>query len=137
MIQNITRKHDWADLDLDFIAHPTTGDVVKKTGPDAVKRSIRNLVLTNFYERKFNHSIGSGAIKMLFENINPLTSGFLKDAIVEVITNLEPRAQLVQENDGVVVDADFEENGYNVTITFRMNNSGAPVTFSMFLERLR
>ena len=137
MIQNITRKFNWSDLDLDFIAHPTTGDVVKKTGVDAVKRSIRNLVLTNFYERKFNHSIGSNVQKLLFENINPLVAGFLKDAVIEVITNLEPRAELVQENDGVLVDADYDEHGYNVSVTFRMNNSGIPVTFSLFLERLR
>ena len=51
MAQNIVRKPDYSDLDLDFIAHPTTGDVVKKTGVDAIKRSVRNLILTNFYDR--------------------------------------------------------------------------------------
>ena len=93
MVQKVTRKRDWADLDLDFIAHPTTGDVVKKTGVDAIKRSIRNLVLTNFYDRKFRSYIGSNAQKVLFENINPFTATFLKDAITEVITNFEPRAR--------------------------------------------
>lgn len=129
------RRHNWSDLDLDFISHPTTGDVVKKTGPDAVKRSIRNLVLTNFYDRKFRHNIGSGAQKLLFELINPLTAGFLKDAIIEVIENFEPRAELIK--DGVSVVADIDNNGYNASISFLMRNSGAPVSFSLFLERVR
>jgi len=68
-IQRITRKHDYSDLDLDFLAHPTTGDVVRKTGLDAIKRSVRNLVLTNFYDRKFRSAIGSNATKILFDNI--------------------------------------------------------------------
>lgn len=134
MVQT-TRRKDWADLDLDFIAHPATGDIVKKTGPDAVKRSIRNLVLTNFYERKFNHSIGSNAQKLLFENFNPLTAGFIQDAIFEVIRNFEPRAKVKKED--IVVEADIDNNGYTATIAFMMVNSLQPVTFSLFLERLR
>jgi len=78
-----TRKHDWADLDLDFFPHPTTKDVVKKTGPDAIKRAVRNLILTNYYDRPFRSYIGSNAQKILFDNINPLTAAFLKDAITQ------------------------------------------------------
>ena len=76
------------------MAHPTTGDVMKKTGVDAIKRSIRNLILTNFYDRPFRSYIGSNAQKLLFENANPLTANFLKDAIQEVITNYEPRVKV-------------------------------------------
>ena len=64
------RALDYQDLDLDFIAHPVRKDIVKKTGPDAVARAIRNLVLTNFYDRPFRPYIGSNAQKLLFENIN-------------------------------------------------------------------
>lgn len=133
-----TRKKDWVDIDLDFIAHPTTGDIVKKTGPEAVKRSIRNLVLTNFYEKKFRHGIGSSVQKMLFENINPMTATFLKNAVVEVITNFEPRAELYEDiSRGVVVKEDIDGQGYIVTISFKMRNSGAPVVVDLFLERVR
>lgn len=138
MVQKVTRKRDWSDLDLDFIAHPTTGDVVKKTGVEAIKRSIRNLVLTNFYDRKFRSYIGSNVQAMLFENINPLTATFLKDAIIEVIRNYEPRAQLVQnEYEGVLVQADPSGHGYNVRITFTVVNTGVMANISMFLERVR
>jgi phage baseplate assembly protein W len=128
-----TRKYDWADLDLDFIKHPTTGDVVKKTGIDAVKRSVRNLVLTNFYDRPFQSYIGSSAQKLLFENANPLIEQFLRDAIREVVENYEPRVNVVE----VRVKFDNDNNGYNATIDFIVLNSNTPVRFNLFLERLR
>lgn len=137
-IQKVTRKYDYSDLDLDFIAHPTTKDVVKKKGFDAIKRSVRNLVLTNFYDRPFRPGIGSNAQKILFDNINPFTATFLRDAIEEVIINFEPRVKLREdENNGIVVNINPDNNGYDVTISFSIINTGAPVTFSLFLERLR
>lgn len=137
-VQKVTRKYDYSDLDLDFIAHPTTKDVVKKKGFDAIKRSVRNLVLTNFYDRPFRPGIGSNAQKILFDNINPFTATFLRDAIEEVIVNFEPRVKLREdENNGIVVNVNPDNNGYDVTISFTIINTGAPVTFSLFLERLR
>lgn len=138
IIQKVTRKNDYSDLDLDFLAHPTTGDVVKKTGIDAIKRSVRNLILTNYYEKPFRPGIGSNAQKILFDNINPFTANFLKDAIIEVITNFEPRVRLAEDqNDGVIVNVNADNNGYDVRITFTILNSGAPATISLFLERIR
>jgi phage baseplate assembly protein W len=137
-IQKVTRKYDYSDLDLDFIAHPTTKDVVKKKSFDAIKRSVRNLVLTNFYDRPFRPGIGSNAQKILFDNINPFTATFLRDAIEEVIINFEPRVKLREdENNGIVVNINPDNNGYDVTISFSIINTAAPVTFSLFLERLR
>jgi len=138
IVQKVTRKFDYSDLDLDFIAHPTTKDVVKKRGFDAIKRSIRNLVLTNFYDKPFRSYIGSNVQKILFDNINPFTAIFLRDAIEEVITNFEPRVKLREDvSNGIVVNVSSDNNGYDVTISFTILNTGAPVTFSLFLERLR
>lgn len=137
-VQKVTRRPDYSDLDLDFIANPSTGDVVKKTGVDAIKRSLRSLIFTNFYDRPFRPYIGSNVQKLLFENINILTAGFLHDAVVEVIRNYEPRVQLLEDaTDGVQVKVDNDRNGYTVTISFTVVNSGLPVTISIFLERLR
>jgi phage baseplate assembly protein W len=134
----ITRVPNYRDLDLDFLAHPTTGDVVKKTGFDSIKRSIRNLILTNFYDRKFRSYIGSNAQKILFDNINPLTATFLKNSIIEVIENFEPRARLYDTPDrGVFVRVDPENNGYFVKIAFIEVNRSEPVEIDMFLERIR
>ena len=129
----LVRKQDYSDLDLDFIRHPVTGDVVKKTGQDAVKRSVRNLILTNFYDRPFRSAIGCNAQKLLFDNANHLVAGFLKDAIVEVIRNNEPRIKL----QNLKVDFDPDNNGYNVTLTYIILNKLEPSTVSIFLERLR
>ena len=138
IVQKVTRKFDYSDLDLDFIAHPTTKDVVKIRGFDAIKRSIRNLVLTNFYDKPFRSYIGSNVQKILFDNINPFTAIFLRDAIEEVITNFEPRVKLREDvSNGIVVNVSSDNNGYDVTISFTIINTGAPVTFSLFLERLR
>lgn len=138
MVQKVTRKYDYSDLDLDFIAHPTTKDVVKKTGIDAIKRSIRNLILTNFYDRPFRPYIGSSAQKILFDNVSPLTAIFLKNAIIEVINNYEPRAQLANDSDnGVIVQVNADNNGYNVRISFVTVNRSEPAVISFFLERIR
>lgn len=135
-VQKVTRQPDYLDLDLDFLPHPTTGDVLKKTGVDAIKRSVRNLVLTNFYDRPFQSYIGSNAQKILFDNINPFSAIFLKDSIIEVISNFEPRVRLI-DNDPVVVTVSPDNNGYNAKISFIIINRGEPATINLFLERIR
>lgn len=128
-----SRQPDYADLDLDFIPHPTTGDILRKTGQDAIKRSVRNLILTNYYEKPFRPGIGSNAVKLLFENANPLTATFLKDAIVEVIRNYEPRVEMID----VFVNFDIDNNGYNVEMQYVILNKNEPVVTTIFLERIR
>ncbi len=129
----ISRTPDYSDLDLDFIAHPTTKDVVVKTGADAIKRSVRNLILTNFYEKPFRPGIGSSAVKLLFDNMSPLVSNFLENAIAEVIQNYEPRVQLVN----VTVETDYDNNGYTARLDFIVLNRNEPLTTTIFLERVR
>lgn len=130
---NTTKALDFSDLDLDFIANPTTKDINRKTGIDAIKRSVRNLILTNFYDRPFRSYIGSNAQKLLFENANPITEQFLKDAIREVVNNYEPRVKVVD----IKVKFDMDNNGYDAAIYFRIVNTNTPVVFNLFLERIR
>jgi phage baseplate assembly protein W len=129
----VARKPDYSDLDLDFIAHPTTGDVVRKTGDDAIKRSVRNLILTNFYDRPFRGYIGSNTAKLLFELATPITANLIKDAILEVIKNYEPRVRITQLN----VQMDEENNGYTVSMEYEILNRGEPSIITIFLERIR
>lgn len=128
-----SRTPDYSDLDLDFLAHPTTGDVIVKTGSDAINRSIRNLVLTNYYEKPFRPGIGSNAIKLLFDNVTPLTANFLKDAIFEVVRNYEPRVNLIN----VTVKFDLDNNGYDVVMEYIILNKNQPAITTLFLERIR
>ena len=84
----------YKDLDLDFTRHPVTNDVVKIEDVDAVKRSVKNLVQTNFYERPFHPELGCGIRELLFENFTPLTGIFIRRKVQEVLDNYEPRARV-------------------------------------------
>lgn len=129
----ITKDPDYKDLDLDFFANSTTKDIIKKSGEEAVKRSVRNLIFTNFYEKPFRHNIGSNVRGLLFENSNPLTMIYLQDAIIEILENYEPRIRL----EDVVVTEDLDNNGFNVRLSYIIRQRELPVTSSLFLERIR
>ncbi len=133
MVNIISRKNDYTDLDLDFMPHPTTKDVMKKTGIEAIKRSVRNLILTNFYDRPFQPYIGSNALKLLFDNATPITANFLNNAIRETITNFEPRVRL----EDLRINFDLDNNGYNVTLYIVILNRNEPAVINLFLERIR
>ena len=128
-----TNTRTWADLDLDFTAHPVTKDIVLKKDVEAVKRSIRNLILTNQYERPFQPDIDGGVTRHLFELATPHTIHNIESAVRNCIYNHEPRAQVLD----VFVTGDIDNNGFQVTINFRVINTPNPVTVELFLERLR
>ena len=121
------------DLDLDFNRNPVTNDITKIEDVDAVKRSVKNLVQTNFYERPFHPEIGCGVRELLFEPFTPITGIFLKRKIEEVITNFEPRAVL---ND-ISIDQDDDRNRLEVRIYFYVRGVPEPVVVTTFLQRLR
>ena len=128
-----TNTRSWSDLDLDFNAHPVTKDVVTKTDVEAVKRSVRNLILTNRYERPFQPEIDGGVTRHLFQLSTPSTKYDIETAIKIAILNFEPRAEIIS----IIVAGDLDRNGFDVTINFRVINVPEPVTIELFLERLR
>ena len=134
-LNDISRDvRQYRDLDLFFSKHQGNGDVNKITGVEAVKRSIRNLVLLNFYEKPFNPEIGSDVRYLLFENMSPLTSVVLAEAIEDVIEDFEPRARLVS----VRAFPNLDRNEYEVTIEFFVVNTPTElVDMTVFLEVLR
>ena len=121
------------DLNLDFQQNSATKDIQKISDVESVKRSVRNLVQTNFYERPFHPELGCGVRELLFENFTPLTRIFLQRKIEEVITNYEPRASLEQ----VAVDDDQDKNRLVVDIYFYVQGVADPVSVTTFLQRLR
>lgn len=129
----INRQPDYSDLDLDFLRHPATNDVVIKTGDEAIKRSIRNLIFTNYYDRPFRSFIGSNVRNILFENISPFSASQLEIAISDVINNFEPRVKLMR----VQVDHDLDRNGFNVNLFYIIKNREQPIVTTIFLERVR
>jgi phage baseplate assembly protein W len=124
----------YRDIALSFEKNSSTKDVIVKKDVDAVKQSVKNLILTNHFERPFHPEIGSGISSLLFEPLDPITANSLSRVIGEVITNFEPRAQLVS------VDAkpNLDANSYEVTISFRVVNvPGELVSLTTMLERSR
>ena len=121
------------DLNLDFNRNTVTNDVVKIEDVEAVKRSVRNLVNTNFYERPFHPELGCGIRQLLFEPFTPVTGMFIRRKVEEVITNYEPRARL----DQVIVTESPDRNSLEVRVVFYTMNIANPVTVLTTLQRIR
>ena len=124
----------YRDLDLFFVKTQASKDVRKVTDIAAVKRSVRNLVLLNPYEKPFHPEIAGGVRDMLFELMTPITAQIIAKQVENVINNFEPRARLV----GVRVNPDLDRNLYELTIEFYVVNAPTElVNMSVMLERLR
>ena len=121
------------DLNLDFQENAATKDIQKMLDVESVKRSVRNLINLNHYDKPFHPEIGSNLRGMLFENITPQMSHAITKEIDLLIRNYEPRAKLVQ----VSTMPQFDRNAYAATISFFVQNAPDRITVESFLERLR
>ena len=124
----------YKDLNLNFTRNPVTGDVATVTDVNAVKRSIRNLLLTNHYDRPFHPEVGSGIPNLLFENFGPITANQLSREIETMILNYQPRARV----DNVECYPVPDTNTYDVRVYFYVENMPAElIEFQTILETLR
>ena len=124
----------YSDLDLFFSKSNKTKDVNKLTNVTAVKRSVRNLVLMNEFEKPFHPEISSGVRDTLFENLTPVTAIILSRQVQDVIENFEPRARLI----GVRAWPDLDRNAYDVSVQFYVVNAPTElIELTLPLERLR
>jgi|TARA_R110002012_G_scaffold94923_1_gene229746 phage baseplate assembly protein W len=121
------------DLNLDFQQNSATKDIQKIKDVESVKRSVRNLINTNHYEKPFHPEIGSNLRAMLFELMTPQMNHVISKQIENLINNYEPRCNLIE----VFTQPRFDRNGYSVQISFKVNNHQEPVIVESFLERLR
>jgi len=123
----------YSDIDFNFTKKPVTNDVAVSYDEQAVIRSVRNLLLTRHYERPFNPDLGSNIDMVLFEMVSPLSALTLQKEIDTVISNYEPRAKMKT----IAVQPRPDNNSYNVTLTFYIENATSPTTVTLFLERNR
>ena len=121
------------DLDLDFGLNSVTKDVNKLTDAEAIKRSVRNLINLNNYEKPFRPEIGSGIRGLLFEPMTELTAHFLQVKIAEVLNQFEPRISV----SNIIINNQEDRNAYSVSIHFLIKGTQEPVVVDTFLERLR
>jgi phage baseplate assembly protein W len=129
----VARDFTYADLDLLFKPNPVSGDINPVKDLEAVKRSIKNLILTNYNERPFQPEIGSGVRNLLFELADPITAHEIEETIKRAITNFEPRVEIVE----VTVSDNFDFNEYTVDIEFLLVNNEEIGSVTIILERLR
>lgn len=123
----------WSDLDLDFTAHPNTGQLSMKRDEQAIIRSVRYILLTNFYERPFHPEFGSDLSSQLFEPMTYATSLRVRDAIIECLNNFERRVRLTN----IEVNPNYDQNAYEVSLRFYILNEEVERQTRFLLERNR
>jgi len=130
---NIATKNVYTDIPLSFKKHPVKNDIVPLKDLDAIKQSVRNIILTNQGERPFQMGIGGNVTRYLFEPVTPLTAFSLKEEIIKTLQRNESRISNTQVN----VVADIDRNMFNVIIAFNVQFSNIREEISFALERLR
>ena len=123
----------YSDLNLSFTKNPATKDVARLFDVQAIKTSVKNIILTNKYERPFNSDFGCNLRGFLFENITEPLLVIIKDRVAMAIEKYEPRVTV----EDVVVRDDQDKNGISIMVSFLINGTEAPVSVSTFLQRVR
>ena len=129
---NTTIKNEYSDLDILFTAHPISGDVTTKKDSDAVKRSVRNILLTNNYERPFKPNFGANLRAMLFELQGVGSSKAIKRDIAEALVTLEPRIKNIN-----IVLGENNRNNVDVKISYQIKNGLRRDTVDFTISRVR
>lgn len=134
VVTPITKKRIlYSDFGKDLTIHPVSADVTRNLNEEAIKESIKNIILTDKGERPFQPNFGCDVRKRLFDNLTPDTLHFIRDDIITAIQNFEPRCIL----NGVDISGDLNSNILNITVVFTVINSETPTTLSLLLNRIR
>jgi len=128
-----TSTRIFSDLDLNFTAHPVSKDITRKFDENAIKASIKNLLLTRNFERPFHSEIGSPIRALLFEPMGPMFVVLMQRAIRDVLNNFEPRVEVLD----ILVNDASDQNAVYITLEYRIVNTERPLTLDISLERTR
>lgn len=129
----VSKKKPWRDFDLNFIPHPVRKDITPLKDDNAIKQAVRNLLVSNFFDRPFQPELGANLKGLLFEPADYITRIDIKDGIHNVLTKYEPRIQLLGIN---VIDLE-EQNSYQITVVFRIKEYDTEESVEIVLRRLR
>mgnify|MGYP001185290181 FL=1 len=117
------------DISMTFQSNPLNDDLIALKNENAIARSIRNIVFTLPGEKFFNASFGSRISESLFDNIDEITATIIVDEIRESIETYEDRVQLID----VLADPDFENNSFDLTITYEIIGRNIPAQELQFV----
>lgn len=132
-ISTVAKKKSWSDLDLSLIKHAITKDIVPLKDDRAIKNAVKNLVLTNFYERPFQPEMGANLLGLLFEPADFITAVEMKDGIKDVLAFHEPRIKVTR----VEVKDNPESNRWDVNVHFKIREFNVNTAVNVVLKRLR
>lgn len=123
----------YKDFDISFRAHPVTGKLLLKKNDESIKQALKNLILTNLYERPFRPRFGSDIVRTLFENYTSSTEENLRSYIKTAVNNYEPRVELLS----IEIYAEPDLNTLQIGILFRSKNSTTPSSVTITVDRIR
>jgi len=126
-----SRNRDYSDINMLFEANPNTGNIYKVKDAAAVKQAVRNIVLSNFYEKPFNIFYGSDLRNLLFENVTPFSMQEAKTQIQNAIANNEPRAEVMS------INISGDDNTLIINLVFKVKETRQTQELNISLERLR
>ena len=130
--KTVAVKESFADLNILMTPHPITGDITLKTDAEAIKRSVRNIVMTNFYERPFKPNLGTSLRNQLFELNDLRVRSVVSKRVKNSLEKLEPRISDVQMSFG-----EMDSNNLYVTIFYTIRNSQRTQEVEFTVKRVR
>jgi len=132
-VSTVARKKSWADLNLKLTLHPIRKDIIPLRDDEAIKNSVKNLVLTNFFERPFQPQVGANLRGLLFEPADAITKYELSDGIKQVLIDYEPRVRVNR----VGIEDQSDRNAYRITVHFQIIEMDLNTEVEIVLQRLR
>ena len=132
-VSTVARKKSWADLNLKLTLHPIRKDIIPLRDDEAIKNSVKNLVLTNFFERPFQPQVGANLRGLLFEPADAITKYELSDGIKQVLIDYEPRIRVNR----VGIEDQSDRNAYRITVHFQIIELDSNTEVEIVLQRLR
>jgi len=129
----VSKKKPYRDLDLSLNIHPIRKDIIPLKDDAAIKNAVKNLLISNFYERPFSDDLGANLRGLLFEPAGVITNIELRDNIRFVLQKYEPRIAVKSID---IID-DFESNSYIIDVIFRIKEFSADSSVEIILRRLR
>ena len=133
VVSTTARSKPYSDLNLKLTLHPVRKDIMSLKDDAAIRNSVKNLLLTNFFERPFQPDLGANLRALLFEPADVITRVALRDAIKNVLNEREPRISDVT----VLVENEDAKNAYRVTVGFNIKQIEKTETVEIILKRLR
>lgn len=131
--ESTTQQSRWRDFDLSFEKNPVTNDITVLTDQESIKQAVKNIVLTNFYERPFQPTLGTSLRDLLFEPMVPMTLVMIQKKVSIALRNFEPRINLEE----VKATGDPDKNEIKISIRFNIKDFISSTDVSVTLRRTR